>query len=120
MCIRDRLYSSGGHGGASAYLAAMTGAVVVPVAILGARSAGARRDSLPRLRTPIDVVLGRPVDIRVDGDPRRRAVLTRSGERLRQVLTDHVLAACALTGRALPDPLNPALTDPTQQTRSDS
>jgi 1-acyl-sn-glycerol-3-phosphate acyltransferase len=100
----------------TAYLAAVSGAVVVPVAILGARPAGARRDSLPRLRTPIDVVLGRPVDIRVDGDPRRRTVLTRSGERLRQALADHVLAACALTGRALPDPL----TDPTHQTRSDS
>ena len=108
----------------AAYLAAVSGAVVVPVAILGARSAGARRDSLPRLRTPIDVVLGRPVDIRVDGDPRRRAVLTRSGERLRQALADHVLAACALTGRVLPypppDPMADALTDPTHQTRSDS
>jgi 1-acyl-sn-glycerol-3-phosphate acyltransferase len=102
--------------GETAYLAVMSGAVVVPVAILGARPAGARPDSLPRLRTPIDVVLGRPVDIRVVGDPRRRGVLTRSGERLRQALADHVLAAYALTGRALPD----SPTDPSYQTRSDS
>jgi len=100
----------------TAYLAALSGAVVVPVAILGARPAGARRDSLPRLRTPIDVVLGEPVDIRVGGDPRRRSVLTRSGERLRQTLADHVLDACAATGRTLHDPL----TDPTHQIRSDS
>ena len=100
----------------TAYLAALSGAVVVPVAILGSRATGARRDSLPRLRTPIDVVLGDPVDIRVTGDPRRRAVLTRSGERLRQILADHVRAACARTGRTLPD----SVTDPTHQTRSDS
>jgi 1-acyl-sn-glycerol-3-phosphate acyltransferase len=98
------------------YLAAATGALVVPVAILGSRPAGGGRDALPRLRTPIDVVFGEPVDIRVDGDPRRRAVLARSGERLRQLLSDHVRAACARTGRTLPD----HLPHPSHQTRSDS
>jgi 1-acyl-sn-glycerol-3-phosphate acyltransferase len=90
---------------AAAYLAARTGAPVVPVAVLGARPVGSGRDSLPRLRARIDVVFGSPLDIRVEGDVRRRAVLARSGERLRQVLADHVRTACARTGQTLPGPL---------------
>ncbi len=99
----------------SAYLVACTGAVLVPVAILGARPAGAGRDALPRLRSRIDVVFGEPLDVRVEGDVRRRAVLARSGERIRQVLADHVRAACASTGQTLPGPPP----DPSHPTRSD-
>ena len=98
-----------------AYLAARSAAVLVPVAILGARPAGGGPDALPRLRAHIDVVIGQPVDVRVDGDVRRRAVLARSGERIRQVLADHVQAARASTGRTLPDPE----LDPSHPTRSD-
>jgi 1-acyl-sn-glycerol-3-phosphate acyltransferase len=100
----------------AAYLAARTGAVVVPVAILGSRPAGSAKDSLPRVRSRIDVVIGEPVDARVVGDVHRRAVLARSGERLRQLLADHVLEACARTGQHLPGPLP----DPTHETRSDA
>lgn len=88
-----------------AYLAANSGAHVVPVAILGARPDGSGRDSMPRPRARVDVVFGAPVDIRVDGDARRRAVLARSGERVRQLLSDHVRTACASTGQNLPGPL---------------
>jgi 1-acyl-sn-glycerol-3-phosphate acyltransferase len=98
------------------YLAALSGAVVVPVAILGSRPAGAGRDSLPRLRRRIEVLFGAPVDLDVEGDPRRRAVLARSGERLRQALSDHVRTAVARTGQDLPGPL-PA---PTHDHRSDA
>jgi 1-acyl-sn-glycerol-3-phosphate acyltransferase len=90
---------------ATAYLAARSGALVVPVAILGSRPAGRGADSLPRWRARIDVVFGPAFDVRSPGDPRRRAVLARSGERLRQVLSDHVRAACAETGQTLPGPL---------------
>lgn len=100
----------------AAYLVAHTGAALVPVAILGARPPGGGRDALPRLRARIDVVIGEPVDVRVDGDPRRRAVLARSGERIRQVLADHVRAARASTGQNLPGPLP----DPSYPTRSDT
>jgi 1-acyl-sn-glycerol-3-phosphate acyltransferase len=98
------------HG--AAYLAARSGAPVVPVAILGARPAGAGKDALPRMRSRIDVLVGEPVDIRVDGDPRRRAVLARSGERLRQVLADHVRTAALRTGQELPGPLPDQPHDP--------
>jgi 1-acyl-sn-glycerol-3-phosphate acyltransferase len=91
-----------------AYLAARSGARVVPVAILGARPEGGGQDALPRLRARIDVVFGEPVDIRVEGDPSRRAVLARSGERMRQVLADHVRTACARTGAGLPGPVSPS------------
>jgi len=102
------------HG--AAYLAARAGALVVPVAILGTRPRGAGRDALPKLRSRIEVVMGAPVDVRVDGDLRRRAVVARSGERLRQVLADHVRDACARTGLDLPGPLPVH----THRTRSDS
>ena len=105
------------HHGA-AYLAARSGAKVVPVAILGARPEGSGRDSLPRLRARIDVVFGEPVDIRVDGDPMRRAVLARSGERLRQALADHVLTACARTGQSLPGPLPTSPNSPTSRSHA--
>ena len=99
------------HG--AAYLQAHTRATVVPVAILGARPPGAGKDAIPRLRSTIDVVFGAPVDIHVEGDPDRRALVARSGERLRQLLSDHVLAAGARTGQTLPGPLPEA-----HQTRS--
>ena len=88
-----------------AYLAAATGAPVVPVAVLGTRPPGAGKDALPKVRTRLDVVFGPPLHLRIDGDPRRRAVLARSGEHLRQVLADHVRDACARTGQTLPGPL---------------
>ena len=100
----------------AAYLAARTGARVVPVAILGTRPAGAGRDALPKLRSRIEVVIGPPADVTVEGDPRRRAVLARSGERIRQLLADHVQDACSRTGLDLPGPLP----HPTHHTRSDS
>jgi len=91
------------HG--AAYLTCHSGALVVPVAVLGTRPPGAGKDSLPRLRSRVDVVFGEPVDVRVAGDPHRRAVVARSGERLRQALADHVQVACDRTGQPLPGPL---------------
>ena len=100
----------------AAYLVARTDAVVVPVAVLGTRPPGAHRDALPRLRGRVDVVYGEPVGVPVDGDRRRRVVVARAGERIRQLLADHVGAACELTRQPLPGPL-PV---PPHPTRSDS
>ncbi len=95
----------------AAYLALLTAAPVVPVAILGTRPPGAGADALPRWRSRIDVVFGVPVDIRSSGEPHRRAVVARSGERLRQLLADHVRTACRRTGHDLPGPI-PARSTP--------
>jgi 1-acyl-sn-glycerol-3-phosphate acyltransferase len=94
-----------------AYLAHLAGATVVPVAILGTRPPGGAADALPRVRARVDVLYGEPVDIRASGDPRRRAVLARTGERLRQVMADHVRTACRRTGHDLPGPI-PARSTP--------
>lgn len=88
-----------------AYLAAATGAPVVPVAVLGTRPPGAGRNALPRPGSRVDVVFGPARDVREAGDPRRRAVLARSGEQVRVMLADHVRTACARTGQRLPGPL---------------
>ena len=84
-----------------AYLAA-GGVPVVPVAVLGTRGTGSGRDSTPRPGARLDVVYGEPVVVRADGDVRRRAVLARAGEQLRQVLADHVERSCRRTGQVLP------------------
>lgn len=86
-----------------AYLALHSGAPVVPAALLGTRRSGASYDSLPRLRSRIDLVFGEPLTLVADGDPDRRATVARAGEQLRQHLADHVRAACRRTGQRLPD-----------------
>jgi 1-acyl-sn-glycerol-3-phosphate acyltransferase len=88
------------HG--AAYLVAHSMARVVPVAILGTRSTGQKLDSVPRLRATIDLVFGEAFRPSVEGDPRRRVVVARSSELIRQRLADHVRSACARTGQVLP------------------
>jgi 1-acyl-sn-glycerol-3-phosphate acyltransferase len=88
------------HG--ASYLVAHSTARVVPVAILGTRGTGQKLDSVPRPRATIDVVFGESFRPSVEGDPRRRIVVARSSELIRQRLADHVRTACARTGQVLP------------------
>ena len=88
------------HG--AAYLVAHSAARVVPVAVLGTRSTSQKLDSVPRLRATVDVVFGEAFRPSVEGDPRRRIVVARSSELIRQRLADHVRTACARTGQVLP------------------
>ncbi len=86
----------------AAYLAMVTGAPIVPVAMLGTRAPGASPKSLPGLRSRIHVVFGEPIRLpRVDW-PRRQWVVREAAERLRVRLAGHVRAAEALTGMSLP------------------
>lgn len=86
-----------------AYLAARSGAPVVPVAILGTRADWASYDAVPGPRTRIDVVFGEPYAAGAV-DARNRQAVAGLAERLRQRLADHVAYACDRTGQQLPAP----------------
>lgn len=94
------------HGGA-AYLALVTGAPVVPVALLGTREPGQTDAQLPRRGGPLHVVYGPPLALPQEPWPRRRLLVVAWTERVRQHLADHVVAAQALTGLPLPGPPKP-------------
>ena len=90
--------------GGAAYLAMVTGAPVVPVAILGTRPVGGTASSLPKRRSRIEIVYGTPIDVPQQGWPRRKTMVADWNERLRIELAEHVRAAVELTGVELPGP----------------
>jgi 1-acyl-sn-glycerol-3-phosphate acyltransferase len=94
------MYARGG----AAYLAMVTGAPVVPVALLGTREVGHTRDQLPRRRRPIHVVYGEPLTVPRSDWPRRKAAVGEWTELVRSRLASHVMAAQGMTGLPLPGP----------------
>lgn len=97
------------HGG-TAYLALVTGAAVVPVAVFGTRERGGGTDSVPPRGTRFDFVYGEPVYWDVHPWPRTRAAVRQAAGELRNTLRAHVVDAMALTGRTLPGPI-PGVSD---------
>jgi 1-acyl-sn-glycerol-3-phosphate acyltransferase len=93
--------------GGATYLAMVSGAPIVPVAILGTREPGQTKNQVPRLRRSIHLVYGEPFSVPRSSWPRRRAVVAQWTEVVRKRLADHVVAAQALTGMALPGPPKP-------------
>lgn len=91
-------------GGGAAYLAMVTGAPVVPVALLGTREPGHTRGQLPRRGSPIHVVYGEPLALPRSNWPRRKGAVAEWTELLRSTLAGHVVAAQSLTGLPLPGP----------------
>jgi 1-acyl-sn-glycerol-3-phosphate acyltransferase len=88
----------------AAYLAMVTGAPVVPVAILGTREPGRSKNQVPGLRKSIHLVYGEPFTVPKTPWPRRRAAVAQWTSVVRERLADHVVAAQALTGLPLPGP----------------
>jgi 1-acyl-sn-glycerol-3-phosphate acyltransferase len=85
----------------AAFLAQATGARIVPVAVLGTKGTGGR-DSWPKLRAPLRVVIGEPFALpKYSGVPGRER-LRLSTEELRSRLASHVDAATQETGLTLP------------------
>lgn len=80
-----------------AYVQVRTGAVVVPVALLG--SHGRRPTDPPAPRSAVDVVFGEPFGLPAPADPLSRAAIVDVAETMRQRLADHVMTARARTGR---------------------
>jgi 1-acyl-sn-glycerol-3-phosphate acyltransferase len=82
----------------------VSGAPIVPVAILGTREPGQRKTQVPRFRRPIHLVYGEPFTVPRSSWPRRKAAVAKWTEVVRGRLADHVVAAQALTGLPLPGP----------------
>lgn len=87
-----------------AYLAMVTGAVVVPVAHLGTRAHGASVHAAPERGARLSVVFGAPLR---PGQspvawPRRKTQVEALAEHLRVGLAQHVPDAVLLTGQELP------------------
>ncbi len=78
-----------------AYLALRSGASVVPIAVVGTAQAWPKGSPFPRLRSPVTVVYGPPVALRVEGDPRSRRTVRTAAEQLRLALVEHLAAAGA-------------------------
>lgn len=76
-----------------AYLALRSGAPVVPVVVLGTAAALPKGARLPRLRSPVTVVFGPPLQVRVEGDPRARRTVSAAAEQLRLALVAHLRSA---------------------------
>lgn len=92
--------------GGAAYLAMVSGAQVVPVAILGTREPGQSRNAVPRRRAPVHVVYGEPFALPRSPWPRTRTAVAAATEELRRRLAEHVVVAQELTGLPLPGPPN--------------
>jgi 1-acyl-sn-glycerol-3-phosphate acyltransferase len=88
----------------AAYLAMVTGAPIVPVAILGTREPGRSKNQVPGLRKSIHLVYGEPFTVPQTPWPRRKAAVAQWTSVVRERLADHVVAAQALTGLPLPGP----------------
>jgi 1-acyl-sn-glycerol-3-phosphate acyltransferase len=89
----------------AAYLALVTGAPVVPVAVFGTRERGGGVDSVPPRGSRFDFVYGEPVYLAAQPWPRTQSQVRRAGAELRNKLVAHVVDAMSLTGRTLPGPI---------------
>lgn len=85
-----------------AYLALVTGAPVVPVALLGTRVAGGSIDKHPPKGSRIDVVFHEPLRVDPVSFPRRQSDVRAVADEIGEVLRAHVRKAVVATGNPLP------------------
>ena len=97
--------------GGVAYLALVTGAPVVPVAIFGTRRPGESSQARPAPRSRLDVVYGEPIQLPMQVWPRDRGMLEDAGERIHDHLRAHVSRSKAALKRDLPGPLPTGTSD---------
>ncbi len=93
-----------------AYLAMVTGAPVVPLAVFGTREPGGAADSIPGRGARFDFVYGSPVYLDRYPWPRTQTQVRQATETLRNSLAHHLVQAKGITGRQLPGPI-PGLTE---------
>ncbi|TDW92087.1 1-acyl-sn-glycerol-3-phosphate acyltransferase [Kribbella sp. VKM Ac-2566] len=93
-----------------AYLAMVTGAPILPVALIGTRLPGGDVEGFPPAGSRIDVVYGEPFAIERVPFPRRQSDVQAVADQIGDVLRAHVQAAVEATGHPLPgwqDPEGP-------------
>jgi 1-acyl-sn-glycerol-3-phosphate acyltransferase len=88
-----------------AYLALVSGAPVVPVALFGTRQPGEGPSARPAPGTRLDIVYGEPIRLPMQGWPRDRGMLEDAGDRIHRHLRAHVSWAKDAVKRDLPGPL---------------
>jgi 1-acyl-sn-glycerol-3-phosphate acyltransferase len=94
-----------------AWLALVSGAPVVPVALFGTRAPGADAESRPARGARVDIVYGEPLRIDPVPWPRTRAHVADVGRRITEHLRRHVEWAAATGHLELPGPLPRGSTD---------
>ena len=93
--------------GGAAYLAMVTGAPIVPVALLGTREPGQNKGQVPRRGAPIHVSYGEPFTVPRSPWPRRKDMVREWTAVVRDRLAEHVVSAQQQTGLPLPGPPKP-------------
>ncbi len=96
-----------------AYLALVTGAPVLPVAVFGTREPGGGTNFVPARGASIDFVYGPPVAVAPVPFPRTQEQIRQTTLLLHGALRAHLDAARALTGRELPGPIPTESPSPT-------
>lgn len=93
------------------YLALVSGAPIVPLAIFGTREEGAPSDFRPEPGARIDLVYGDPFSFDPVPWPRTSLAIEETTEQIHRSLLDHLEHAKSVTSRTLPGPLPAGATD---------
>lgn len=91
--------------GGVTYLALVTGAPIVPVALFGTRQPGEGPSARPAPGTRLDIVYGEPIRLPMQAWPRDRGMLEDAGDTIHDRLRAHVSRAKDALKRDLPGPL---------------
>lgn len=99
-----------------AYLALVSGAPIVPLALFGTREPGASSSSRPPKGARIDMVYGRPFRIAAQPWPRTAEMIDEAAFEIREHLVAHLTWAKSAVKRELPGPMpgaaEPGATEP--------
>jgi 1-acyl-sn-glycerol-3-phosphate acyltransferase len=91
--------------GGVTWLALVTGAPVVPVAVFGTRLEGEPSNARPAKGARLDIVYGEPIQFPMQAWPRDREMLEDAGDQIRDHLRAHVSWSSDALKRDLPGPL---------------
>jgi 1-acyl-sn-glycerol-3-phosphate acyltransferase len=102
-----------------AYLALRSGCPVVPVACLGTEHVLPKGRTLPAVRRPVTVSIGRPVHVAEGGARPNRQAIAAAASRVRDLLADHLRTTTAAGPPATaPTPGEPSIPAPTTAGRA--